>query len=213
MASRNTSAYKFGWGGTGPTVGNTAYPFGWGGAGPAARSQGAAATGASTRTAPAPAPASASDPAAGGPPVDPVYDNTIGTLQRTRDTTLAGLTGQRTRTLADYGYNEGVGGSLTVNPNDPFSKAALLQRTYDQRRTGNTNSYAARGQLYSGALQNAQDAANFGQLRDSDQLQKALINFLAGNTGARNTAQTNYELGAGQALGDRIVRAANNAGS
>jgi hypothetical protein len=53
---------------------------------------------------------------------------------------------------------------------NPYSRAALLQRSYDQTKQGNTTSYAARGQLYSGALGNAQNAAQTNFNTSSDQL-------------------------------------------
>jgi hypothetical protein len=53
---------------------------------------------------------------------------------------------------------------------NPYSKAALLDRNFKQSTLGNTNSYAAQGQLYSGALQNAQNATTFGYLSGSNSL-------------------------------------------
>lgn len=63
----------------------------------------------------------------------------------------------------DYGYDA----SGNVDPSNPYSQAALLQKHYQQSQRGNLNSYADRGQLYSGALQNAQDAA-YGSFKQGE---------------------------------------------
>lgn len=52
----------------------------------------------------------------------------------------------------DYGYNAD-GSQNTANP---YSRAAMLRQAYDASRLGTTNSLAAQGQLYSGAMANAQ---------------------------------------------------------
>lgn len=78
--------------------------------------------------------------------------------------------------------------SIAVDPANPFSRAALLQRSYDQAKRGSTNSYAARGQLYSGALQNAQDENTFGFQRGDDQLRRAFASFILGQEGNRSQA-------------------------
>ena len=50
--------------------------------------------------------------------------------------------------------NYGFGGDTS----NPYSQAAMLQKSYDQNRAGTLNSSAAAGQLYAGSMQNAQDA-------------------------------------------------------
>jgi hypothetical protein len=162
---------------------------------------------------PAVAPRPATAPATPGPsalPPDAAYEQTLGNLAQRRDSTIAGLGQQRQQGLLSYGYTESAPGQLAFDPTNPYSQAAMLKRNYDQARTGNTNSYAARGQLYSGALQNAQDESQFREGQASDALQKGLLAFLANNTQDRFTAGSDYNLGAGQALGDAIGRAPSN---
>ena len=67
-------------------------------------------------------------------PPDAAYDAQMLLLARQRDQGLANLAGERVRTLGDYGFTEGIGGSLAFDPNNPFSKAALLKKNYDQSR-------------------------------------------------------------------------------
>lgn len=161
-------------------------------------------------------PAPAAAPAApAGPtplPLDPQYDATEAGLRRTRDDTLAGLSGQRTQTLGAYGYSaqynpDGSVASLAFDPNNPFSRAALARTRYQQSKTGTQNSMASRGSLYAGSLQQAQgiNDTNFNQ--NEDQLQKQLGAALAGILGQERSAKSTYESGIGQAGADRITRA------
>lgn len=143
-------------------------------------------------------------------PPDASYEQTLAALAKQRDSTITSLGQQRQQGLLGYGYTEAPGGALGFDPTNPFSQAAVLKRNYDQARTGNTTSYAARGQLYAGSLQTAQDESGRGELQASDALQKQLGAFLARNTQARFKAGSDYDLGAGQALGDSIARAASN---
>lgn len=146
-----------------------------------------------------------------GLPLDPIYDQQAGGLQKRRDDTLSGLAGTRTRALLDYGYSaqydaNGNATGLTFDPNNPDSRAAQLKRRYNEAKAGTTNSMANRGQLYSGALLNAQDT-NAGNYQRADNAnQNALLAFLARNQGAKAGAGTDYELGMGQAAADRLGR-------
>jgi hypothetical protein len=141
-------------------------------------------------------------------PPDPNYEQQIGALQQQEATSVAGLQQQRQASLLNYGYTQGSDGSLAFDPTNVFSQAAMLKRNYDQQRTGNTNSLAARGQLYAGSLQNAQNTSNFNEQQGSDALQKNLLAFLANNTQAQAQAGTDYELGAAQAGSTRVQNAA-----
>jgi hypothetical protein len=70
----------------------------------------------------------------------------MGGITQTRDDTLSGLTSQRAQGLAAYGYTEDpTTGALAFDPNDPYSQASLALKSYNQAKTGNTNSYAANG--------------------------------------------------------------------
>jgi hypothetical protein len=143
-------------------------------------------------------------------PPDASYDAALAALARQRDQQLAAATQARTSTLQDYGFNEGAGGALNFDPNNPFSKAALLKKTYDQNRASTRQSLSAGGQMYSGAFQNAQDLVNRNELQSSDALQKALTRFLAQNTQQRAEIGTGFETAAQQAFGDRIGRFQSN---
>lgn len=99
-----------------------------------------------------------------------------------------------------------------IDASNPYSRAALLQKSYDQTKQGNTTSYAARGQLYSGALGNAQNAAQTNFNTSSEGLRSAfnetVRQWLTGLGGARQGA------GAARtdALGDLTARGLENPG-
>jgi hypothetical protein len=137
-------------------------------------------------------------------PVDPAYDQTIAGLGLKKDTTIQALDQQRLGGLSDYGYsatfdpNGNVVG-IARDPNNPYSQSALMKKHFDQQRTGNTNSYAARGQLYAGSLQNAQNATTDNYNQADNGLQRSVMAFLARNQQQRGQANVDYELGSGQA--------------
>lgn len=156
------------------------------------------------------APTAAAAPPVAPPPPDASYEATLAGLASRRDSTIASLGQQRQQGLLSYGYTEDPAGAIAFDPTNPYSQAAILKRNYDQSRAGNTIGFAARGQQYSGALQNAQDYSNSQQNQASDALQKQLGAFLARNTQQRTGAGVDFELGAGQAQGDALLRAPSN---
>jgi hypothetical protein len=171
-------------------------------------------TPAPTVSAPDPAPAAPAadyDPPQGAPlaaPPDAAYDDEVAGLGRQRDSTLTGLTQARTAGLLDYGFSEDPATkALAFDPNNPFSKAALLKKNYDTSRRSTGQSMGASGQLYSGAYQNAQDLTNRNQLGAENTLQSSLTSWLAQNTGSAAKAGTDYELGVARADGSRTARA------
>jgi len=139
-------------------------------------------------------------------PPDPVYDADEAAARRTRDTTITDLGAERSRTNLDYGFTEGVGGTLAYDPTNPFSKASVLKKNYDIDRRSKAQSMAAGGNLYSGAFQNAQDAVNRGELQGSTALTSSLGRWLAGNTVDVANARTAYDTSVATAAGNRVAR-------
>lgn len=78
----------------------------------------------------------------------------------------AQATYDRSRINRDFGYNAAGG----VDPSNPYSRAALLERNFKQQQAGDTNSFADQGHLYSGALQNQKNETTFGYLSDRNTL-------------------------------------------
>lgn len=137
-----------------------------------------------------PAPPSASAPAPPQGPVtnfDPVRDQQLGLNQKTYGDTLSNLD-QQTSTLENqFGFN----GSGQVDPTNPFSKAALLQRNYSNATRGSTNRYASNGQLYAGSLQNQQNTNAFNYQSGFNTLKTDFNNRLQQIAQARTSAGNN----------------------
>jgi hypothetical protein len=133
-------------------------------------------------------------------PFDATYESQIGLNQRNLQNTNTGLDQEQSGLIRSYGLDD---------PTDPFSQLHLLQRSFENRKRGNTNSYASSGQLYSGALQNAQNSAQYGYDQGYDQLRKGQNTALSGIANRRAAASSAFEQGnidAGQAALDRALQ-------
>ncbi len=145
-------------------------------------------------------------------PTDPIYLNDIANAQRERDTTLAGLGQQRTATALEYGYTptydeNGFVKALAIDPNDPYAKAAVMQKSYEDNLRNTKQSFASRGQLYSGALGVGQSINDQNYAQGSSNLQNSFINFIARNQGAINAANTGLTNASANALSGAVERA------
>lgn len=102
-----------------------------------------------------------------------------------REDTLAGLGSQWQLEQQSFGLE----GPYANYENNPYSKAAQLQRSYDQGRQGTTNAAALKGHLYGGSLISQQlgNQFNFGQGYNALQSQYAAD--FARNTAERRAAE------------------------
>jgi hypothetical protein len=138
-------------------------------------------------------------------PLPPDPTEALAQQQATRNLELGNLESQyQTGQLYhQYGYNQ----QGQIDPSNPYSRAALLQHTYQQTQRGTMNSYAASGQLYSGALGRAQ-GENTRQYSIQD---AALREGLAGQLHQVGFGQlqnaANYGLNMTQADYDALLRA------
>jgi hypothetical protein len=155
----------------------------------------------------APAPVTFANLAPSQLPIDPAYEAQVAALARQRDDTLLSLAGQRTQNLQEYGFTQAPTGAIAFDPSNPFSRAALLRKNYQESKQGTQTGYAARGQLYAGALQTAQAANDTGFNQNENSLERALIGFLTNNQGAQNRARSAFESSVAQAMADRVMRA------
>lgn len=117
---------------------------------------------------------------------DGLYNSGESSITNWLNNFRSNLTGGQTRLAAELGVSydpaptadNPVGAANfriddNVDVTNPFSRAALLKRSYLQTQAGNKNSLAARGQLRSGALQNAQNRAAFDNQQGRDSILKA----------------------------------------
>lgn len=132
-------------------------------------------------------------------PFDAQYDTTVSGLARNRDVALQNNAYQRQQTQSMYGFDNPLA--------NPYSKAALLQRSFDQFNRGTVNSAAASGQLYSGSTQSALDTGlyNFGQ--DWNAAQSDYQNELRALTDKDVAAQNEYQEGVQAAEAKRLASA------
>lgn len=144
-------------------------------------------------------------PAAPAPlaqPVDPLRDSAVNQAGLLYNQSLQQAQYAQGQLGSNYGLGVDAGGGVYDDPSNPFSQAAGLQAAYDRSKQSNTTSYASQGQLYSGALQNAQDDAALTNARGRDSL---IRNFQAANQNIQD-----QKLAAGNTLQDRIAQAASD---
>lgn len=143
-------------------------------------------------------------------PMDPritAWKNSqIGALSTQRNNALTDLTQQAGAAASEYGFNiktDAQGNpifnpaDLTVNPQDPFSKMALLQKSYQGQQRGTLNGYAGQGQLNSGAYQRMVGANTSHNNQDKDALAKAFQDVINGIKRGRQSAVDTYNQGVG----------------
>lgn len=100
----------------------------------------------------------------------------------------AGYDDQERQLGISYGLGN-MGGSFASNP---YSRAALLQRSYDQNQLRTQNSMAAAGQLYSGATQSARNFNRFNYGQAGDALRKDFGSRMSQVGLQRQGAQNQY---------------------
>lgn len=115
-------------------------------------------------------------------PIQPVKFDPMGDVSYAAGS--AAVTNANTHAVAEHDYQgHNIGqttgydssGNLITSGADlnPYSQAAILKRNYDNSVRGTDNSYAASGQLYSGARLNAQGTNDWNYGTGSDQLKRA----------------------------------------
>jgi hypothetical protein len=124
--------------------------------------------------------AAAAPPQPAAPTPTPPPDPSLLAQQAQADNTVrlsdAWATYQTGQVNSSYGFDA----QGQIDPNNPYSRAALLQRSYQDSQRGTANSYNAAGQYSSGAFARMQgrNAENFDI--GLDQLQKQRGQDLAG---------------------------------
>lgn len=117
--------------------------------------------------------------------------------------TMGGLQKKEDRGRQEFGFDT----QGNIDPNNPFSRAALLKRSYDQSVKGNTNSYAAQGQLYAGSLQRAQNETRFGFEEGLHGLKTGFDDFIDSIAQGRLQAGRERDRGTSGTAAERVRRA------
>lgn len=140
-------------------------------------------------------------------PVDPGYDAAIGAAGYGLQSSLLSAQYQRGQLGQTFGLGIDPQGNVFEDVSNPYSRAANFQKQYAQAQRGAQTSMAARGQLYSGAYQNAQNANADALSRNRDQNIREFMAAHQAITGAERGAQGEYLGAVAGAESERIGRA------
>jgi hypothetical protein len=149
-------------------------------------------------TGPAVTPGIPAAPGTPSAPWDTQFENTRALLGNQRDQSLTNIDLQEAQAKTRYGLED---------VSDPFSRAAMLTRSYQQSRTGASNSLAARGQLYAGAYQNEMGTQDYNYNQSRDALGKEYSDLIQSLIQKRQAARGAYDTGVLGAGADRLDRA------
>lgn len=136
-------------------------------------------------------------------PYDPALENAklgAGFNIGIADSESAYQTGQTT-------YNTGYNAQGAFDASNPYSQAMLLQDEYKRSVTGTQNSYAAQGQLYSGARLNAQARNDRQYAIGSDVLRRQAMDTHHGIGVNKLQSYASNSLGVSQEAFDALRRA------
>lgn len=125
---------------------------------------------------------------AGTPPPSPQPADPNAELAKLQGNRNLGIArGESAYQTGNLGFDLGYNPDGTVNTANPYSRAALLQLGYENQQRGTTNSLAAAGQLYSGAIENQRgiDSSNYARSEAANRLayQRGLHGIQAGLLG------------------------------
>ncbi len=163
---------------------------------------------------PVSAPTATQGPTAQAMAPDAIYQGQINSAQLGYAQQIAANQYERGQLGTTYGLRGDAQGGVFDDPSNPYSRAAALQESYDNAKRGNTNSYAARGQLYAGSLQNAQNTSADGFNKGRAALISEFLGRQASLAQSDLAARNGLESAALGAQGDALSRAqtaANNA--
>lgn len=124
-------------------------------------------------------------------PETPDYQGTEANARHQYTTGLNDLRTAQDRARYDFG--------LDGDTRNPFSRAAMIKQNYQQNQARNTNSYAARGLLYSGASDNAQTNASNQYLKDDNDNQVSYRRAMEDYATQERKLGENFELGMAEA--------------
>lgn len=123
---------------------------------------------------------------------------------------MLGAQYQRGQLGQTYGLGIRPDGTVFDDPSNPYSRAAELQKAYKRSQRGAQTSFAAQGQLYSGAYQNAQNENANVLGRNQDANIRGFLAAQQGITQSGQSAQGAFLSSQAAAESERIARALAN---
>jgi hypothetical protein len=148
-----------------------------------------------------PAPAAPAGPTNQPMPWDTNYESTVNNLGTDRTNALANIGYENAQGEKQFGFTD---------TSDPYNNLKMLQQHFEQAKRGALNSMAARGHLYSGAAQNAQNLATDDYNKQYAGQQKAYQDFQHGQEQKRLGAESNFSTGTANATYARLLAALQN---
>ena len=123
--------------------------------------------------------------------------------------------GQYLQGAQKFGFDEN---GNPIAPGDtrynPFNDLEKLKTSFENRKRGTTNSYAAAGQLYSGAIENQRTNDATGYAQDYDTLKRGAGSFYSGLVAnalnAHDTGETTLAGAKGTALNNNLLQHSND---
>lgn len=134
-------------------------------------------------------------------PWNGAIDSSINTINTGLNNKLSYLNAEEGRQRARFGVED---------DSDPFSEMANLRKSFETAKRSSNTSMSAVGQLYSGALQNAQDTNRFNFTKGEDSVKKAWADAKAGFEQQRLQAQNDAQSQIDQFNLQRLDYALNN---
>lgn len=149
---------------------------------------------------------SAATPSAATPrPWDAAYLSSENTANTKYNNSILGLDAKKLGVEQDYGLDAGFNDYKA----NPYSRAALLEQTYQRANRAAGNSLAAAGQLYSGASQNAETYNREHNGQERNALESLYRQSLQQNSDERTAALNEREAEKNAALWKSIELASN----
>lgn len=128
-------------------------------------------------------------------PPDPALEQAK--LQAGRNVALSNSEGAYQE--GNLGFDAGYNPDGSINTANPYSRAALYQLQYENDQRGTTNSMAAAGQLYSGAIENQRGINSSNYARNEAGNRLAYQRGLHGIQSGRLSTMANNSLGVNDA--------------
>lgn len=121
------------------------------------------------------------------------YNDSVAGAGARRDTALSGIEYGENTTATDYGFAPGTDlSNPQADLSNPFSQMSLMTRLYQQQQDRTTNSYAAQGQLYSGAIDSQRGEDKFSNDQRGYQTKRGFQDRMQDFKQQRAGAQNDY---------------------
>ena len=142
-----------------------------------------------------------------GPPPDAAYDQGSTAATNAYNAAMASIAAQRTAAGEDYGFDTTTGKMLeNVDVSNPFSRAALMNRSFRQQDKTTMGGFGVGNRLTSGAYAAALASNKFGQGARSTGLAREFGQQLLGFKDAENTAEGTRATTMAQLMGELLQR-------